>query len=63
MNYIYNSSEELISMKDLNKKSIYQMEINNGVRNMVLSEHHEKVSKVHESATLEKGCDKNMTGL
>ena len=63
MNYIYNSSEELISMEDLNKKSIYQMEINNGVRNMGLSEHHEKVRKVHESATLEKGCDKNMTGL
>ena len=39
------------------------MEINNGVRNMGLSEHHEKVSKVHEGTALEKGCDKNMTGL
>ena len=36
-------------MEDLNKTSIYKMEINNGVGNMGLNEHHEKVSKVHVS--------------
>ena len=39
------------------------MKINNGVGNMGLSEHHEKVSKVHEITDLEKGCDENMTGV
>ena len=55
------SSEKLVSMEVLSNNAIYQMEINNGVGNMGLSEHHQKVSKVHESAALEKGCDKNMT--
>ena len=50
-------------MEDLKKTSIYKIEINNGVGNMGLSEHHEKVSKIHVSAALEKGCDENMTGL
>ena len=39
------------------------MEINNGVGNMGLSEHHRKVSEVYESTDLEKCCDNNMTGL
>ena len=55
------SSEKLVSMEVLSNNSIYQMEINNGVGNMGLSEHHQKVSKVHESTALEKGCDENMT--
>ena len=55
------SSEKLVSMEVLSNNAIYQMEINNGVGNMGLSEHHQKVSKVHESTALEKGCDKNMT--
>ena len=55
------SSEKLVSMEVLSNNAIYQMEINNGVGNMGLSEHHQKVSKVHESTAWEKGCDKNMT--
>ena len=57
------SSEELVSMDDLSKNSFYIMEINNGVGNMGLIEHHEKVRKFHESTALEKACDENMTGL
>ena len=57
------SSEELVSMDNLNKNSIYAMEINNGVGNIGLSEHHKKVIKVHESTVLERGCDGNMTKL
>ena len=57
------SSEEPFSMDDLSKNSVYKMEINNEVHYMGLSEHHKKVIKVHESAALEKGCDKNMTRL
>ena len=57
------SSEELVSMDNLNKNSIYTMEINNGVGNIGLSEHHKKVIKVHESTVLERGCDGNMTKL
>ena len=30
---------------------------------MGLSEHHKKVSKVHESTALQKGCDEHMTGF
>ena len=50
-------------MDDLNKNSIYTIEVNNGVGNIGLSEYHKKVNKVHESTVLEKGCDGNMTGL
>ena len=56
-------SEEFVSTQDINKDSVYKMEINDGVGNMGLREHREKVSKVHESTDLEKGCDENMTGL
>ena len=56
-------SEEFVSTQDISKNSLYKMEINNGMGNMELSEHHEKVSKVHESTYLEKGWDENMTGL
>ena len=55
--------EQFVSMEDISKNSIYKMEINNGVGNMGLSEHHRKVSEVYESTDLEKRCDKNMTGL
>ena len=41
------SSEELVSMYNLNKNSICAMEINNGVGNIGLSEHRKKVIKVH----------------
>ena len=57
------SSEELVSMNNLNKNSIYTVEINNGVDNIGLSEHHKKVIKVHESTVLERGCKGNMTKL
>ena len=57
------SSEELVSMDNLNKNSIYTMEINNGMGNIGLSEHHKKVIKVHESTVLERACDGNMTKL
>ena len=57
------SSEESFSMDDLSKNSVYKMEINNEVHYMGLSEHDKKLSKVHESTALEKGCDKNMTRL
>ena len=39
------------------------MEINNGVGNIGLSEHHKKAIKVQESTVLERGCDGNMTKL
>ena len=54
------SSEELVSMDELSKNSVYKMEINNGVGNMGLSEHHKKV---HESTALEKGCDEDIQGF
>ena len=57
------SSEESFSMDDLSKNSVYKMEINNEVHYMGLSEHHKKLSKLHESTALEKVCDKNMTRL
>ena len=38
------------------------MKINNGVGKTGLSEHHKKVSKVHNSTDLEKCCDKHMLG-
>ena len=53
-----NSSEELVSMDDFSKNSFYIMEINNGVGNMGLMEHHEKVRKVHESTALERVATK-----
>ena len=46
------SSEELALMDNLNKNSIYTMEINNGVSNIGLSEHYKKVIKVHESTVI-----------
>ena len=36
----------------LNKNSIYTMEINNGVGNIGLSEHHKEVIKVHDNTVL-----------
>ena len=57
------SSEELVSMDNLDKNSIYAMEINNGVGNIGLSEHHKEFIKVHENTVLETGCDGNMTKL
>ena len=39
------------------------MEINNGVGNIGLSEHHKEVIKVHDNTVLQRGCDGNMTGL
>ena len=50
-------------MGNLNKNSICTLEINNGVGNVGLREHHKKVIKVHQSLVLERGCDGNMTGL